>query len=280
MNKYPCNSQNLVWLFLIGLVFLIFPEGAFASTENDQLLAMMHKLEARVDVLEAKNSEYRTEIAAARQQAKVANEKLKSVSAAASPARNSYASYVKAEPTAEGTRSIWSGAYWGASGGGANTRSRVTSTEQYSASFPTNTFPFNISGQNMADVSGPGHRWGALIDLFAGWNFQISSAFVVGGQLEATASDLNFNSAGTRTYTYFDGSGPTGQTAVSDFRPQISSNWMASALLRAGFLVDDKTLIYGIGGLTLAQFQARNLADNSFNSTRLSWEAAGPLGRA
>ena len=93
--------------------------------------------------------------------------------------------------------------------------------------------------------------------------------------LEATVSDLNFNSAGTRTYTYFNGSGPTGQTAVSDFRPQVSSNWMASALLRAGFLVDDKTLIYGIGGLTLAQFQGRNLADNSFYQLDETFMASG-----
>ena len=254
MSGRECNP-NLALLLLIGLLVWFSPVEAFASADNDQLLAMMQKLEARVEALEAKNAEYRNEIVQVRQQAKAANEKLKLVSSTTAPVRNSYASYpLKAEPIVDETPT-WSGAYWGASAGGAVTRSSVTSTERAIQSFPTNTAPFNIQGQNMADISGPGNRRGAMIDVFAGWNFQISPRFVVGGQLEATVSDLNFNSAGTRTYTYFDGAGPTGQTAIEDFRPQVSSNWMASALLRAGFLADDKTLIYGIGGLTVAQFE-------------------------
>jgi outer membrane immunogenic protein len=169
----------------------------------------------------------------------------------------------------------WAGAYWGASAGGAATRSSVTANEQYIGNYPTNSFPYNINGESMSDISGPGHRGGALIDAFGGWNFQVSRAIVVGAQVEATASDLNLNSAGTRTYNYFNGAGPTGQTAIEDFRPQVSSNWMASALLRAGFLADDKTLIYGIGGVTLAQFEARNLADNSFYQLEESFVASG-----
>jgi opacity protein-like surface antigen len=151
----------------------------------------------------------------------------------------------------------------------------VAATEQYFSNFPGNTFPFNINGQNMTDASGPGHHGGGVIDVFAGWNFQVSSRFLVGAQFEATVADLNFNSAGMRTYRYFDASGPTGQSAVSDFRPQVSSRWMTSALLRAGVLVDDRTLLYGIGGWTLAQFQARNLADNSFYQLDESFVASG-----
>ena len=49
MGKYGRNSQN-AWLLLIGLVVAMLPDVAFASTDNDQLLAMLHKLEARVEV--------------------------------------------------------------------------------------------------------------------------------------------------------------------------------------------------------------------------------------
>lgn len=50
---------------------------------------------------------------------------------------------------------------------------------------------------------------------------------------------------------------------------------MASALLRAGVLVTDQTLIYGIGGWTLAQFEARNVTDNAFFQPEESFLASG-----
>jgi outer membrane immunogenic protein len=262
-----------IWFLLVGVPCMgLSTKAAVASTDNDQLLIMIRALEARIEALETKNKEYRQEAGEARLQARAANEKLKLASASTSQTRNSSA-MARSEPN--DTNAIWSGAYWGASAGGGITRSRVTGNEQYSSNFPGNTYPFNVNGYNMADSSGPGHRGGALIDVFAGWNVQLSRSFVVGGQLEATVSDLNFNSAGTRTYNYFTAAGLTGQTAVEDFRPQVSANWMASALLRAGFLADDKTLIYGIGGLTLAQFQGRNLADNSFFLLEESFMATG-----
>jgi len=263
MSGRERNSRYLALLLLIGLVVWLFPLEAFASTDNDQLLTMLQKLEARVEALEAKNAEYRNEIVEARQQAKAATEKLRLVSTSASPVRNSYASYpVKAAPIIDETP-IWSGIYWGGSAGGAVTRSKVTSTETAFQNFPTNAPPFNIQGENLVGSSGPGNHGGAVIDAFAGWNFQISPKFVVGGQLEATVSNLNFSSTGSKTDTFFNSTGPNGQTAIEDFHPQVSSNWMASALLRAGFLLDDKTLIYGVGGLTLAQFQASNLSGTS-----------------
>jgi opacity protein-like surface antigen len=39
---------------------------------------------------------------------------------------------------------------------------------------------------------------------------------------------------------------------------------MATALLRAGILLNDETLLYGGGGWTLAHVEARNLTDNPF----------------
>ena len=51
---------------------------------------------------------------------------------------------------------------------------------------------------------------------------------------------------------------------------------MATGLLRAGILVDDLTLLYGLGGWTVAQFEARNLTDNPFFQPIESFWAHGP----
>jgi outer membrane immunogenic protein len=53
---------------------------------------------------------------------------------------------------------------------------------------------------------------------------------------------------------------------------------MASALVRAGFLLDEQTLLYGLGGWTLAQFEARNLTDNPFYQPIETFMASGPTG--
>jgi opacity protein-like surface antigen len=86
----------------------------------------------------------------------------------------------------------------------------------------------------------------------------------LGGQIEATVSELDFSSTGSRTYRYFDGNGFNGQTAAGDFRPRVNSRWMTSVLLRAGVLVNEETLLCGIGGWTLAAFQSHNVTDNPF----------------
>jgi outer membrane immunogenic protein len=214
-------------------------------------------LEARIAALEIKNREYKRDTEVATAQASAATDRSFKLSNAAIPSK-AVRSY-SIEPTPSG----WTGAFWGASAGGAATRSSVVSSERYSSTFAGGAPPNNITGVDMLGSSGPGHSDGGLIDVFAGWNIQVSN-LVVGAQLEATISNLNFSSAGTKTYTFCNGGGPTGQTAIGDFRPQVASRWMASALVRAGFLLDDQTLLYGLGGWTIAQFEARNVTDNPF----------------
>jgi outer membrane immunogenic protein len=231
--------------------------------ETDQVLQKIAALEARVAALETKNSEYKREAEDSRAQVRAANDKIFRLSnAAAIPNKAASAMVYKAYP-ADPMPSGWAGAYWGASAGGAATRSRVTSAERETNAFVANPSPFNLSGIDILGTSGPNRGSGGLIDLYAGLNVQLSNV-VVGGQLEATASSANFSSAGSKAYTYFDANGPTGQTAVGDFRPQVGLRWMTSALLRAGILLNDQTLVYAVGGWTLAQFEARNATDNPF----------------
>ncbi|GLH78312.1 hypothetical protein SSBR45G_32210 [Bradyrhizobium sp. SSBR45G] len=112
--------------------------------------------------------------------------------------------------------------------------------------------------------------------MFAGWNVQLSRA-VLGAQLEATMADLDSGNAGSRSYAYFNSGGPTGMGARGDFRPQITTRWMTSALLRAGVLVDPQTLLYGLGGWTFAKLDARNLTDNAFFQPNETVWVNGPM---
>jgi opacity protein-like surface antigen len=249
---------------LAALALLEHP--AFANPpEVNKVLARMVALEARVAALEAKNREYQHAVKDARAQARLANDKLRKLSNPTFAIETNVQPIpsLRSYPPTE-TTMVRSGPFWGASAGGAATRSQVTSRERYTSSVPGNAVPFNVIGEDMLGSSRPTNRGGAMLDVFAGWNTRISDRFVVGGQLEATASSLNFSANGLKNYSYFDSNGLTGQTAIGDFRPQVVSQWMASALLRAGVLLDDHTLLYGIGGWTLAQFESRNVTDNPF----------------
>lgn len=237
-------------------VAMLSINSASAAPNGDRVLEKIAALEARIAALETKNREYKRDAEDARARARAASEGPFRSSNAAIPARA-----VTNYPIERAPRG-WTGAFWGASAGGAVTRSSVTSAERYSSAFPSNTPPYTVVGYDMLSSS-EGRGAGGFIDLFAGWNAQLSNV-VVGVQLEATASDLTFGSAGSKAYTYFDANGPTGQTALGDFRPQVASRWMATAMLRAGILINDQTLLYGLGGWTLGQFEARNVTDNPF----------------
>ncbi|WP_156795483.1 outer membrane protein [Bradyrhizobium icense] len=237
----------------------MFNDGtARAESSTDRILAKMAALEARVAALESKNKEYKRDAEEARSQARAASARLAKFSN--TPIPNVASVMASTSYPAERTASGWTGAYWGASAGGAATRSSVVSAQRDVQAFPSNPPPLNVNGYDVLGRASASNG-GGVIDVFAGWNARLSK-IVVGGQLEATAAELSFSSNGSRAYTYFDANGTTGLTANGDFRPQVASRWMASALLRAGVLLNEQTLVYGIGGWTGAQFEARNLTDN------------------
>jgi outer membrane immunogenic protein len=241
------------------------------SLDAERLLEKLAALEARVAVLETKNREYKRDLDEARTQRQREVPKNFGLANAAMPTRQPMPGQLSQTSTDAG----WTGIFWGASAGGAATRSSTTSSERVTQAFPGNPPPFDLTGFNTSAVTGPRRNSGGFIDVFAGGDFQLGR-FVLGGQIEATASDLNFSSSGTRSYAYFDSAGPTGATASGNYRPQVTSRWMATGLLRAGILVDDLTLLYGLGGWSVAQFEARNLTDNPFFQPNESFWANGP----
>lgn len=239
--------------------------------ESSAALEKLAALEARVANLESKNQEYKRQLDQARSQLR---------GEPGRQTRQANAALVVKGPIPNSSPALavsWTGPFWGASAGGAATRASTISVGRTTQSFAANPPPFDLTGFNSSDVSGRTSNGGGFIDLFAGWDVQLSR-FVIGGQLEATAADLNFSSTGARNLTYFNSAGPTGATATGDYRPQVSTRWMASALLRAGVLLDESTLLYGLGGWTFAEFEARNLTDNPFYQPNESFWASGPTG--
>ncbi len=254
----------MIWGFSVAVLavsFLTVGNARANSLEADRVLEKIAALEARIAALEIKNNEYRHEAEEAREKARATKGTLRPTGATTIPDTVAPA-MAPIRYSASPTTSTWTGAYWGASAGGAVTRSDVTSSDRYT-SMSAGPPPASL-GIDMSENSRSRGGGGAVIDLFAGWNEQLSGGFVIGAQLEASAANLNFSSTGTRRYAYFDTNGPTGQTAINDFRPQVASRWMSTALLRGGILLDNQTLLYGLGGWTLAQFEARNLTDNPF----------------
>ena len=275
-RKIKCNwgVQTMIRSFFIAALAtlcLLTGNAQANALDAERLLEKLAALEARVAVLETKNREYKRDLEQARTQRHSEAPKNFGQANAAMPTKQP----IPSQSSQTSTDTGWTGVFWGASAGGATTKSSTTSSERVAQAIPGNPPPFDLAGFNTSAVTGPTGNSGGFVDVFAGWDFQVAR-LVLGGQIEATASDLNFSSSGTRSYAFFDSTGPTGATASGNYRPQVTSRWMATGLLRAGILVDDLTLLYGLGGWTVAQFEARNLTDNPFFQPNESFWANGP----
>ena len=253
--------RALVMFSVAALVAMSSNGSAQPSQENAELLQMIKALQARVAELEAQ-----------RGKPKQKADRDRIVAPPSRPPQLPVAIQGGFEPSDASITTVgtapppnaysWSGAYWGASFGGGLTEGRVASRETFTAS-SNNPPPSNLLGVSSVAESGPSRGIGAVADLFVGISTTFGP-FVAGIQLEGTLAELSFGSSGTRSYTYFDANGPTGQTALGPFRPHVHSRWMVSALARAGWLVDPRTLLYGLAGWTGAQFDYQNLTDNLF----------------
>lgn len=255
---------------VLGACSILVSNAHAASVETSAVLEKLAALEARVASLEQKNREYKRRL----DQARILHDEPARDVRQANAAIPVKAVVPVAAPVAQLS---WTGALWGGSVGGAATKASTRSDERTTQGNSLNAPPFDLFGFNSLDLSGPAKSGGGFIDWFAGGDVQVSR-LVIGGQLEVSVADLNFSSSGMRSLTYVTSAGATGATATGDYRPQVTSHWMASALLRAGVLLDENTLLYGLGGWTFARFEARNVTDNSFYQPNETFWASGPTG--
>lgn len=165
----------------------------------------------------------------------------------------------------------WTGFYVGVNAGGAWNHSNATTTTVFSAPgyFVTTDVPAIgiVGNQNI-------NRSGFTGGLTAGYNWQASN-WVVGIE-----SDFN----------YFGGNGSTSGTALypccapANFtvNSSVSSDWLFTLRGRAGVLVTPALLLYGTGGLALANVKANYLFTDTFatanesasiSNTRYGWTA-------
>jgi outer membrane immunogenic protein len=280
MSNFPVRT---IWAFCYVIISLIVLDVTAASAatnetpDNAQLFQMIKSLQAKVSTLEEQNARYRREADKNRKDARPAretsaatlldrsDETTRTVSATA-PQRLTTNSVAAAAYTTREPADIWSGLYFGASFGVAAGRSTVTGQENYVESIPGNSPPGNINAFSSATNTAPHFSTGAFGTFFIGMDSRVGDRFVVGAQAEGTIGQFKFGSNGTKSYVDSDASGPLLVGTVS-YQQSIRSPWMFTGLLRGGWLVDQETLAYGIGGWTVAEFDVQPDAFNlSFNN--------------
>ena len=136
----------------------------------------------------------------------------------------------------------------------------------------------SVTAQTGTATAFSDRQWGALGDIFLGYSAVLPNRIVLGLQGEgtlsrtsvrlngttssvqngtsSTSSSSNFSSPGFSSFSNSMSAGPTAGTVISGFSDQITSEWMASALVRAGYLIDPLDLIYVIGGYTYGRFSS------------------------
>ncbi len=190
------------------------------------------------------------------------------------------AAYYKAAPAYAPAYS-WTGFYTGFSVGVGAMRSNAT-TDFSSASVAT-TPEQGIYNQRFDNgtISGGGRlKPGGVADLFLGYNQQMMN-WVLGAQIEGSVARFGEQLTRNRANS---SSSFSKNTAVSPLAlnqtftfsgtvdDTLSANWMVSGLARVGYLVDPRTMFYGLGGWTHAGFSTSIESDDG-NRT---FTAGGP----
>jgi outer membrane immunogenic protein len=165
----------------------------------------------------------------------------------------------------------WTGFYLGLNAGGAWTDSNVTTSTVFSPTgYFANTSPAAIAAVGNQNINRAGFTGG----LTAGYNWQVDRA-VLGVETDFNYFGVKGSSTGTGIYPCCVANSFTVNTSES-------SNWLWTLRGRAGFLVTPALLLYGTGGLAVADVKASYLFTDNFaaatesaavSSTRYGWTA-------
>ena len=274
------RSARHLWVSVSSTVVLaafasslgVLPEARAQGTPDvAEVYAIVKSLQARVSTLEAENRQAKKEAADARAEARDLRKKLGPAPAAAgvAGASQSYALVTKGPAIAAPALPSWGGVYAGAAFGITSLRARMNETDHFVLSevetFPGGTFTVTETFDSVAALRGRGT--GAIANLFLGYNFVVGSNFVLGAQVEGGIANNRVtvrgvsNSITAETFVSTPPGGAAGTTNIvstataSDF-DLIAHRWQASALARAGWLLDPADMLYIIGGYTYGRFEA------------------------
>ena len=259
------------WRYSLALASLILvfgtPERSIAEQAADSSLeSKLAKLEARIEALEKENAELKKKPApkpdaSAALSAKSSKPEMLAYAKAATAPRRAAPAVLSSLPVP-----VWSGIYAGASFGLAG----LKANESNSYSFVPNFFYVTSSGETVDTSSQVGignassirRDWGALADIYVGYN-AVLNGLVFGLQGEGTLSHISTRLVGTTTTsassTFSFGGPPISSETdlfVRSLTDQITSEWMVSALARAGVLIGPSNLLYVIGGYTYGRFSS------------------------
>jgi outer membrane immunogenic protein len=172
----------------------------------------------------------------------------------------------------------WTGFYVGLNAGGAWNRSSATTTTVSDGSSVGYFFLSDIPAIALVGnqrINSSGFTGG----LTAGYNWQVSSA-VVGIESDFNYFGLKGSSSGSALYPC--GCGPADRFTVNS---SVSSDWLFTLRGRAGVLVAPAFLLYGTGGLAIANVKSNFLFTDtpgpasgasesaSISTTRYGWTA-------
>jgi opacity protein-like surface antigen len=159
----------------------------------------------------------------------------------------------------------WEGLYGGVSFGAVQIRAGTSTSSREIDTTTSNFFPGIQTENSIADAAsrGSGRNWGALSDIYLGYNFRLDGNVIVGVQVEGTMANaqaqlgvVRATSSNTTTVTTPPGSTSSSSSLnTSTSFDSLAERWAASALARIGMLIDPRDLIYVIGGYTYGGFE-------------------------
>jgi hypothetical protein len=290
----PCVVAVLIGV--IGVLVAPTRAGAEETPDTAELYKIVKSLQSRVSALEAekqradrKTSEAQAEVRSLRQQLEAQGRGPRRVVAEPAPKLDTPVAAVSARNTyaAVSAPSAFTGFYAGASIGGGGLSSKIggagssttssTSFTPASGGTGATTFTSTSSGPGTASLSSR-RPWGAIGDLYLGYSTRLNNNFVAGIQGEGTLSRVSVAVSGISTSTTNSTTtnviGPPTNTttvATSTFLSsstgsiQVNSDWMASALLRAGYTPDRMQMYYVLAGYTYGRFSMVGFTDFGMN---------------
>lgn len=139
-------------------------------------------------------------------------------------------------PAAAASSSIWNGFWLGLSLGQGSGNYDISGTVTQDNA--------EVGTLNLPDIGGTGGLFGAEI----GWGHDFGNGWVAGAQLDYTTTSIT-SDAYLRT------------VAPAGFETTFKPKFIASGLLRLGYLVNDTTMVYGLAGESYGSFEGNLLVN-------------------
>jgi len=171
---------------------------------------------------------------------------------------------LKAPKAAPAAVPMWTGLYAGGSFGLTSVQTRLDSTQhQLNTQVLTDTgFAFSDVVADTTPISFRSRHVGETADLSVGYNALLAPRVIGGVQLEAGLAHAVVAENGSFTDFFTETQVTNGFTAAGTSTGSgnvvfgaLQMRWMASALAKAGWLVDPRDLVYVVGGWSYGAFR-------------------------